>query len=95
MRQVERSRRRARKYGASGGLSVADWRRVRSLFGERCASCGADGPLTIDHIVALRDGGPDNITNIQPLCAVCNDRKGRQVIDYRPPHLLAALGLPS
>jgi 5-methylcytosine-specific restriction endonuclease McrA len=33
--------------------------------------------------VPLLSGGTDDITNIQPLCAKCNSRKGIAHTDYR------------
>lgn len=39
--------------------------------------------IEADHIVALVNGGSDDISNIQPLCRNCNADKGAQTIDYR------------
>ena len=39
----------------------------------------------IDHIIPLGNGGPHAMDNFQPMCGVCNPRKGaRHNADYRP-----------
>ena len=43
-----------------------------------CAACGIDlvaNDGEVDHIVALCDGGPDILSNLQRLCVSCHDRK--------------------
>ncbi|MFM7192274.1 MAG: HNH endonuclease [Microcystaceae cyanobacterium] len=44
----------------------------------RCQSCGK-GPETttlhIDHIIPLAEGGSNDLSNLQTLCANCNRRK--------------------
>jgi hypothetical protein len=49
--------------------------------GRRCVACGAsaaDGiTLHIDHIVSLFNGGSNEPSNLQTLCAPCNLGKGR------------------
>jgi 5-methylcytosine-specific restriction endonuclease McrA len=32
--------------------------------------------FTVDHIVAIRDGGTNDIDNLVPACKTCNARKG-------------------
>ena len=34
--------------------------------------------MSVDHIVAVADGGPDSLDNLQALCVTCNSRKGRR-----------------
>jgi len=41
-------------------------------FGHRCAYCGADGDLHIEHVVPISKGGPHSIGNIIPACKDCN-----------------------
>lgn len=37
--------------------------------GYRCVECGATEQLTIDHKISLIDGGTNDLTNLQTLCA--------------------------
>lgn len=49
-----------------------------------CLACGSTERLTTDHIYPI--GHPrctNTLGNFQTLCAACNTRKGKQVIDYR------------
>lgn len=43
-----------------------------------CAHCGDRNVdrLTIDHIVPLRRGGTNHMSNLQVLCSICNSIKG-------------------
>jgi len=44
-------------------------------FGHRCAYCGADGDLHIEHVVPISKGGGHAIGNIVPACESCNYSK--------------------
>ena len=41
----------------------------------RCLHCGSSERLTVDHIVPIKLGGGDNISNLQCLCLSCNCSK--------------------
>lgn len=68
---------RAKSAGAVSpqGLS-AIVRRVWQRSGACCAACAATGRLELDHIAALKNGGTNDETNFQFLCATCNRSKG-------------------
>jgi len=51
--------------------------------GERCARCGAAGKMQIDHIHPVAQGGPSLLSNLQLLCAACNNAKGNRLQDFR------------
>ena len=81
--RISSARYNARKMGAEGDFSVAEWEILLEACGRRCLSCGSTEDLTADHVVPLVQGGSNWISNIQPLCQPCNSRKGTNAIDYR------------
>jgi 5-methylcytosine-specific restriction enzyme A len=70
---------------------------VIDVFGQRCAACQKDlyeSELTMDHIVAVSQGGRTEMLNLQPLCRACNATKADSVVEeigisldflFRPP----------
>jgi len=79
--------RRNRKYQAEGFHTEAEWAMLKASYNYTCLCCGQREPeitLTRDHIIPLTQGGSDWITNIQPLCYICNSSKNNKSIDYRP-----------
>ena len=56
-------------------ISLEQLRARFTLFGDRCAYCGASGELTADHVLALKHGGLDDASNIAPACESCNSSK--------------------
>jgi 5-methylcytosine-specific restriction enzyme A len=55
---------------------------VRKYVFERdrysCQSCGKNqtqSKLTVDHIIALAQGGTNDLSNLQTLCSICNGHK--------------------
>ncbi len=66
-----------RKKINGGGHTNFEWENLLDDYDHSCAKCGRSGiVLTKDHIVPIRTGGTDRISNIQPLCARCNSKKG-------------------
>lgn len=73
--RVYRANRRARELAAEGSFTEQEWQELLTQFGNRCAYCGAEGPMTRDHKLPLSRGGTNWINNIVPACMTCNNRK--------------------
>jgi 5-methylcytosine-specific restriction endonuclease McrA len=73
-------RRRARLMACDEHYTAAEIFALRQEKGDRCTRCGTtkSGRMTIDHIVALSNGGSNSISNIQFLCRPCNSAKGNR-----------------
>ena len=53
------------------------WRqKIKERWDYKCAYCGSDSELTIDHIVPRCKGGPDFTKNVVCCCQSCNQDKG-------------------
>lgn len=75
--QVACARRRARRLGATGSHTAAEWIALLASSSRRCFYCGA-GPLEKphrEHRIPLSRGGSDDIANIVVSCRSCNSRK--------------------
>lgn len=83
LRRESEARRRARKVGAKGAVSVADMISLDSLWGTVCLRCGARSNLQWDHVQPLARGGAHCISNLQRLCRSCNEQKQARYADYR------------
>lgn len=81
--RVRSNSKRARRFGCHQHISALEWLNLCHAAGFRCAICGSDRPLTVDHIQPLSAGGSNELTNIQPVCEACNfgrDRCGDDVL---------------
>lgn len=55
------------------------WKRsIKEKWNFKCAYCGSDENLTIDHIIPQAKGGSDIITNVISCCQSCNQDKAHQ-----------------
>lgn len=75
---AKRHNSRAVKYEEFGTLSANELKSLFERTGYKCAACGVSGnetTISVDHIVALNNGGSNTIENIQPLCTKCNSKK--------------------
>jgi 5-methylcytosine-specific restriction endonuclease McrA len=73
----QKSKRRKAQMRDSVAIQVKG-REIRARFAQfdhRCAYCGADGDLHIEHVVPISKGGPHSIGNIIPACKDCNYSK--------------------
>jgi len=80
-----RHARRAKEKNAQGNFTISEFYNLIKKLNNFCPSCGNRFPtkqFTIDHIVPLAHGGTNYISNIQPLCTICNVRKNAKTINY-------------
>jgi 5-methylcytosine-specific restriction endonuclease McrA len=59
-----------------------DWQETKAYFMNKCAYCGAETDLVIDHAIPINKAklGEHRIGNLVPSCNDCNARKGNK--DY-------------
>lgn len=81
---VANRNRKARIKEAEGSFTLEEWERLKKHYGNKCLCCGdTEKKLTMDHVVPIKLGGTNFISNIQPLCGSCNSSKGATIKDYR------------
>ena len=71
-----RQKMKARKRGYKPEHTEQEWLEVLNRLDGKCAECGTSEDITKDHIIPIKRGGTDHISNIQPLCRSCNSKKG-------------------
>jgi len=56
-----------------------EWRKmIKDKWGNKCAYCGEENNLTIDHVVPRSKGGTDFVTNVVCCCQDCNQDKSHK-----------------
>ncbi len=75
-------RRKAQERGSRTVMLSPDqmWRRWVE-FDNRCAYCGVDGDLQVEHVIPISQGGEHHLGNIVPACERCNYSKGRRDVN--------------
>lgn len=73
-----------RGWKMSGVVLSRDWERLCNRYERRCAYCGLDSKLTVDHVIPLARGGRHTIGNVLPACHSCNSSKqDRLLVEWR------------
>ena len=67
--------RKSRIIGNGGKVTPMEWREILGLTGGRCAYCGYQAKLVVDHFIPIIRGGQTVRGNLVPCCARCNSRK--------------------
>lgn len=70
----------------------------KALFardGYRCAYCGSNGRLTLDHVVPRSRGGDSVWENVVTSCAPCNLRKGNRLPEELEMRMLVTPRVPT
>ncbi len=86
-REISRHKRQNRRARLRGAIdpcrraTSATTARRDALFGNACCFCGAGGQLTLEHVVALADGGLHIPSNLAPACGRCNSSKGATPVE--------------
>lgn len=80
---ARKNRERQHKKRISGKHTAEQWAEVLERYNYQCLCCGSADNIQKDHIMPIALDGTDNIDNLQPLCATCNNKKGARYIDYR------------
>lgn len=79
LRMYVREKSRRRKAQEMGLIAVAippaAIRQRFNGFGNRCAYCGSNGYMELEHVVPISKGGAHDISNIVPACHGCNASK--------------------
>jgi 5-methylcytosine-specific restriction endonuclease McrA len=99
LRLYHREKSKRRKAQARGQtpiqIPVAALRQRFNQFGNCCAYCGSAGDMEIEHVQAIKNGGPHDIGNIVPACSTCNTSKNAKEMEswYRSQPFFSELRL--
>jgi hypothetical protein len=63
--------------------SILDDERLKLVLPQACCYCGSRERLTLDHVIASSQGGPDAGDNVVWSCRSCNSSKGdRDLLEW-------------
>jgi 5-methylcytosine-specific restriction endonuclease McrA len=65
---------------AAGKLKPSEWEAIVKKYQGKCAYCGMEKKLTIDHVIPVAKGGKTIKENVVPACLSCNSKKRDKLI---------------
>ncbi len=89
---------RAKRAGAVGRCTKAQWEARCTLYGWCCAYCGeglTKKTVQTEHVIPLARGGTNWPANLVPACRPCNNKKGVKRIRPRLPRSPSGQSPPS
>jgi 5-methylcytosine-specific restriction endonuclease McrA len=72
-----------RRFISQGNFTPSEFKALCKRYDNICLRCRKKRALVADHVIPLARGGRNDITNIQPLCSLCNGIKSDKSTDYR------------
>jgi 5-methylcytosine-specific restriction endonuclease McrA len=76
-------KRRTLIFGNKFSLTKKEWEVILNTFNHRCAYCGEEGKMEMDHVIPISKGGQTTKENIVPCCRSCNSKKNNHT-DWIP-----------
>ncbi len=74
-KEIERKERHQKSRYIPTHIVGEVWR----IFNGKCAKCGSENDLHVDHIIPFSLGGSNDIKNLQLLCKKCNLKKSNKI----------------
>lgn len=73
--RTSRQNQRARQWKVEGKITTKEWKEVLRKYDYKCALCGSDKKIEMDHITSLSNGGKHEKNNIRVLCHACHKKE--------------------
>ena len=78
---IIRTQNRRAEVSTRGTITKEVWFNILHEFGNACAYCGATEGLTVEHVLAIHNGGSNTACNVIPACKSCNSSKGTRLLE--------------
>lgn len=78
VRKVAKYKRRSIMEVLPSTLTSVQWDDCKVYFGSKCAYCGINEDVTMDHFIPISDMGGTTKENIVPACRSCNSSKSNR-----------------
>lgn len=81
IRRRKNHKTRAQRLAAPGSFTAEQQIARFDFYGNRCAYCGNEDDLQIEHVIPIGKGGSNHAANIVPACAKCNSDKNAKPLN--------------